>query len=442
MALAALAVLAVVGSVTHGLTLVCLAVAPLALTEEQLKEFTGILDEVKGGWERVKALPDLLKKVEDENASLRLEMGKLQKRLLNGVTSTGVRYLNGTPFVSDECAKALASLYVIAGAQQNKLEHAVRDASTRDSLIGRAAEFLGLETRAALTATDIPLPTVFIPQVVELIWKYGQFRQHATVFPLGAGTVKLPQLKAGEDAFALIAVSGNVPERKVAAQNVTFTANKIGGIIRIPTEIEEDTFIPLGQFLARYISRRFAHFEDIFGFLGDGSANYNSEYGVGPNCTLNSNQYCVQLASGKTKPSDSTIADWRNMRALANAAALVNAAYYCHPTMEALLVTFNTLNQPLIYRPAQGNQPATLDGFPIRWCGIMQPYKTSAAASAFLTVFGDLSYWYLGERLQPRVETSRDVYFATDEIGMRAIERIDVQAMAPDAMSALETAAS
>ncbi len=163
---------------------------------------------------------------------------------------------------------------------------------------------------------------------------------------------------------------------------------------------------------------------------------------MGPNCTLNSNQYCVQLASGKTKPSDSTIADWRNMRALANAAALVNAAYYCHPTMEALLVTFNTLNQPLIYRPAQGNQPATLDGFPIRWCGIMQPYKTSAAASAFLTVFGDLSYWYLGERLQPRVETSRDVYFATDEIGMPAIERIDVQAMALDAMSALETAAS
>src|SRR5260370_4575385 len=151
--LAAFALMAfsLTGSLNHSLTLVCLAVAPLALTEEQLKEFTGILDEVKGGWERVKALPDLLKKVEDENASLRLEMGKLQKRLLNGVTSTGVRYLNGTPFVSDECAKALASLYVIAGAQQNKLEHAVRDASTRDSLIGRAAEFLGPETRAALT---------------------------------------------------------------------------------------------------------------------------------------------------------------------------------------------------------------------------------------------------------------------------------------------------
>ena len=71
----------------------------------------------------------------------------------------------------------------------------------------------------------------------------------------------------------------------------------------------------------------------------------------------------------------------------------------------------------------------------------MQTYSTKAAPGAFLAVFGDLSYWYLGERGAPRVETSREVYFATDEIGMRAVERIDVQPMAPDAMSALQTAA-
>ena len=94
------------------------------------------------------------------------------------------------------------------------------------------------------------------------------------------------------------------------------------------------------------------------------------------------------------------------------------------------------------YQRATGTQPATLDGFPIRWVGVMQSYKTSAAASAYLAYFGDLSYWYLGERGQPRVETSREVYFATDEIGMRAIERIDIQPMASDAMSALQTAAS
>ena len=72
----------------------------------------------------------------------------------------------------------------------------------------------------------------------------------------------------------------------------------------------------------------------------------------------------------------------------------------------------------------------------------MHTFSTKAAAATYLAFFGDLSYWYLGERGAPRVETSREVYFATDEIGMRALERIDVEAMAPDAMSALQTAAA
>jgi len=40
------------------------------------------------------------------------------------------------------------------------------------------------------------------------------------------------------------------------------------------------------------------------------------------------------------------------------------------------------------------------------------------------------------------VETSRDVYFATDELAMRALERIDFELMAVDAVSALLTAAA
>ena len=230
---------------------------------------------------------------------------------------------------------------------------------------------------------------------------------------------------------------------------ITFTANKAGGLIRIPTEIEEDTFIQLGQFLARYIARQFAKLEDSTLFLGDGTATYASIVGVGPYCVANPT-YLQQLATGKTKPTDATINDFRAMRGKVNAAVLFNmaamgqtaAAYYMSPSMEALLSSFNTIGQPLIYRPQNGTQPATLDGFPIRWIGVSQPYSTSATPSAFLAFFGDLGYWYLGERGQPRVEVSREVFFATDELAMRALERIDVEAMAIDAMTALQTAAS
>ena len=129
---------------------------------------------------------------------------------------------------------------------------------------------------------------------------------------------------------------------------------------------------------------------------------------------------------------------------LANMAAngQTMAAYYMHPSMEALLVTFNTINNPYIYVRQSGGQPATLDGFPIRWIGSSQAYSNLAAASSFLAFFGDLSYWFLGERGAPRVEISREVFFATDELAMRALERIDVEALAVDAMSTLQTAAA
>ena len=232
--LGALALLAVVGlslqfEILHfqfAMAGLALATSPVALTPEQLEEFNSILSEIKGGWGRVKELPDLLKRVEDENAALKLEVGKLKKSQLTGATMTGVRWVNGVPFVSDDCARALSALYLISGEKQGKLKEIVQEASRRDQLLGKSAEYLGIETKAALSGSDIPLPTVYVPQVVELVWKYGQFRAHATVFPLGAGTVNLPQLKAGEDAFGIIAVSAGAGEKKVAAQNVTFTAQK------------------------------------------------------------------------------------------------------------------------------------------------------------------------------------------------------------------------
>ena len=176
-------------------------------------------------------------------------------------------------------------------------------------------------------------------------------------------------------------------------------------------------------------------------FLADGSSTYASCTGVGPYCTANPT-YLQQLAGGKTKPTDATLTDFRTMRSLINPAALVDdPAYYMHPTMESLLVTFNTIGSPLIYRPAVGSQPATLDGFPIHWVGVLQANSPVAQPSKYLAMFGSLLYWYLGERGAPRIEVSREVFFATDEIAMRALERVDVEAMGIDAMAALQTAA-
>ena len=207
--------------------------------------------------------------------------------------------------------------------------------------------------------------------------------------------------------------------------------------------MEEDTFIPIAQFLARYIGRQLAKLEDKTMFLADGTSTYAGQTGVGPYCVANPT-YLLQLASGKTKPSDATLNDFRNLRGKVSPALLsggFDPAYYLNPSFEPVLRGFNSYPSFIVYDTSNPGKP-TFDGWPVRWVGVTQPMLTTAAASAFIAFFGDLSYWFLGERGAPRVEVSREVFFATDELAMRALERIDVEAMGIDAMAALQTAAA
>jgi HK97 family phage major capsid protein len=418
------------------------------VTEGQIGDAVRIIKDFEAYTDVLKGVPERVKGLEKENDELRGQLKSLRKMGLRGM-GDGVRWIGNKAFVSDDCAAALTSVFVLScGRLENGLEHLIGDPAARERIKSHAAGILNMEVKTAMSGTEIPLPTVYVPQVIELVFKYGQARQYATVFPLGAGTVKLPRLKAGEDDFGYFGagaagMSQSITEKRVTAELVTFTANKAGGLIRIPYELEEDTFIPIGQFLARYIARQLAKLEDKTMFLADGTSTYAGQTGVGPYCVANPT-YLLQLASGKTKPSDATLNDFRNLRGKVSPALLsggFDPAYYLNPSFEPVLRGFNSYPSFIVYDTSNPGKP-TFDGWPVRWVGVMQPMLTTAAASTFINFFGDLSYWFLGERGAPRVEVSREVFFATDELAMRALERIDVEAMGIDAMAALQTAAA
>ena len=422
-----------------------------ALSPEQVEEFDDICRDLKADYPKMKGLSEKVATLEKLYEDLNGHLRKMRKSGL-GAFGGGVRWIGNQPFVTDECAQALTSVLVLDCARlKGALDSMVPDESARQRIISLAASNLGMETRTALTTTEIPVPTIYVPQIIELVFKYGQARQFATVFPLGSGTVKLPRLKAGEDDFGYLgvgtaAMSQPVPERRVTAELVTFTANKAGGLIRIPYELEEDTFIPIGQFLARYIARQLAKLEDKTLFLADGTAGYANQTGIGAYCVANP-AYLLVSDAGKTKVSDITLDQLRAVRGKVNAAVLANmaatggtsAAYYFHPSMEPMLRSFNKYPNFVIFTNENGKP--MFDGWPVRWIGVGAVNDGSAQASAFVTFFGDLSYWYLGERGAVRVEVSKEVFFATDEIAMRALERIDVEAMAVDAMATIQLAA-
>jgi HK97 family phage major capsid protein len=225
---------------------------------------------------------------------------------------------------------------------------------------------------------------------------------------------------------------------------VTFASlesHKIGGIVRLPREIDEQSIVPMGQFLARYGAVEFARAEDVWGFLADGTPGYENVRGVVQICRDNTKT--VVLAATKTKPSDATLDDFRLLRTKVNKAALNGriSAYYLDSTWETRLPSFRTAAEPNVYQRLPDGS-AMLDGYPVVWTDVMTPYGTSAAADLPLAVFGALSFWWMGEHGTPRFDTSEHVWFANDQLAVRFIEEIDFDYAAVDAAATLLTAAA
>lgn len=330
--------------------------------------------------------------------------------------------------VSEECARFLGAIGISRGLLKGHIQDNVSRAK------GLAEEVLG---KAALTTTDIPLPTEFGSEVVELVYKFGQARKVGTVFPLPAGAVKLPKLTT-DPVFGLIAMSAAIAQKSPQFDWVTFNAEKWGGLIILPNEIGEDSIVAVGQFIARYAARNMAKIEDVVFFTADGTATYDSLQGLTK--SVDTDGKIVTMAATKTKYSDATLANLRALRATVDGAALASSKYYLHITFEQHLSGLNTAgDKPYI---ANGVNGASLDGFPIEWVDVLPPYSTAANVSSVFALFGDASYEYLGTRGGMRFDTSDAPGFANDQLYIRALERFTIGKMATGCMGGLKTAAS
>lgn len=408
----------------------------MVIDEKQLKELTDNIMEVKTALEAGGKKNDLLLEKlgisEKTIETMRSELNELRRMSLTARAQTSS--LRPGQVVTDECAEWLACTFINELNKKEKLDGNVQ----REALMARVNKVLQIQARAAVGTGDIPLPVDYSGQIVELVWKYGQARQFGTVYPMSTITLKLPKLTTSP-AFALIAASGAVGEKVPQIGFVTFTADKWGGIVRYPTEIDMDSIVPLGQFLARYVAREMAKIEDNTFWAADGSGTYGGRSGL--LLTQVTAGYKIVTSSGNTSPSQITLANLRNLRTKVTSAALAGSAYYMNLTMESLLVSFNTSATVVPYI-ANGLKGPTLDGFPVRWVDVLPVNTTSATVSANQVGFGDASYHYLGVRSGLRVDLSREVYFATDEWGLRALEQFDAQLMATNPFSTLALAAS
>jgi len=404
---------------------------------EQTQESHGLLTEIKTGWSGVSVLPAEVKTLREGSDKMAMELKDVRRQL-------AARYSAPTPHrrgaVSDDCARHLASTFIVHCERSDKLNALCSVPAQRDTLMAFARDTLNLSTRTALSTSDIPLPTHYSGEIRELISDFGVVRRWMSPYPIGMGTAR-PARMGTRPAFGSIAMSAAFGEKSPTVTFASLESHKIGGIVRLPREIDEQSIVSMGQFLARYGAIEFARAEDSWGFNADGGGSFESVKGVVQ--IARENAKTVVLASTKTKPSDATLADFRTLRTKVNKAALNGrlSAYYLDSTWETALPGFRTTAEPNVYQRLPDGS-AILDGYPIIWTDVLTPYGTSAAADSAIAVFGAMSFWWMGEHGSPRIDTSEHVWFANDQLAVRFIEEIDFDYAAVDATAAMITAAS
>lgn len=409
------------------------AVGP-EVPQEQLTELQSVIGEIRGAWSSISVLPAEFKTLKDGADKLAGDLRDVRRSLLSRSSSHAPRPQGQ---VSDACASHLAAQFIVQCERSDKLEALSSVSGQRDALLGFARNALNLTTRAALTTTDINLPTQYGGEIRELISDFGVVRRRMSPYPIGMGAAR-PARMGTRPAFGSIAMSSLIDEKSPTVSFASLESHKIGGIVRLPRELDEQSIVAMGQFLARYGAVEFARAEDTWGFLATGSSTYETVKGIvqiarDHDCT-------VILPAGKTKPSDATLEDFRALRAMVNKAALNGrlSAYYLDTTWETRLPAFRTQAEPNVYQRLPDGS-AMLDGYPIVWTDVLTPYGTAAAADQPLAVFGALSFWWMGEHGHPRIDPSEHVWFANDQLAIRFIEEIDFDYAATDATAALLT---
>jgi HK97 family phage major capsid protein len=404
---------------------------------EQASEVQGLLNEIKAGWSAVSGLPGEVKALREGSDKFAADLKEV-RRVLAGRAGPVARRRRGC--VSDECARHLAAQFILHCERSDKLDALCSVAAQRDALLTQAREALNLTRRDALTTAEIPLPVHYTGEIRELISEFGVVRSRMASYPIGMGTAR-PARMGTRPAFGSIAMSDPFPEKAPTVTFASLESHKLGGIVRLPREIDEQSVVAMGQFLARYGAVEFARAEDTWGFLADGSEDFEGIKGVVEVAT--GGGHVVTLGSGKASAADATLEDFRALRRKVNKAALNGrlSAYYLDTTWETALAGFKTQAEPNVYQRLPDGS-AILDGYPIVWTDVLEPFSTDDAPGKPLAVFGALSFWWMGEHGTPRIDTSEHVWFANDQLAVRFIEEIDFDYCAADATAALVAAAS
>lgn len=289
----------------------------------------------------------------------------------------------------------------------------------------------GVDTnfRGALKESDNSLGGFLVPQemersIIALREERGVLRREAMVVPMASDTLHMPRRSSGVTAYWTGELS-EITASNPTLDNVELTVKKLAALVRMSSEVNEDTVISLADFVTAEIAYAFADKEDLAGFNGDASATYGGIVGI-KNALAAGSEY--EAVAGNTAFSTLDLADFESMLGKLPLYAMQNAKWYI--SRAGWAASMQRLADAAGGNTTQnimgGVGPSFL-GFPVVWVQVMNSTLDAQVSTEGLCYFGDLRQGIkLGTRRGMSLAVSNDRYFETDEIGIKATQRLDI----------------
>jgi len=278
------------------------------------------------------------------------------------------------------------------------------------------------------------VPDELVAAIIDLRENYGVFRRYARTYPMMSDVLSVPRQTGGLTTY-FPSEGGTLTTSDSQFDQVKLVAKKLAAAAKVSSELEEDSIINIVDRFAVDVAKAFGQTEDQCGFLGDGTATYGGMVGVNvqildvDGAGTNSAGAVAAATAAHDTFGEIDITDLSGVLAKVPEYAMMgDPAWYCSQTAWALVFQRLAVSQggATAAEAVAGVQKQFL-GYPVRISQVMPSGAATDYTGAVMLLFGDLSMaCAFGDRRSVRLQRANELYAATDQIGLFATERIDI----------------
>ena len=273
------------------------------------------------------------------------------------------------------------------------------------------------------------VPDEFERTLVDGLSENNIFRTLAHVIQTTSGDRKIPVV-ASHGSASWVDEEGAYKESDEAFSQITIGAYKLGTMIKVSEELLNDSIFDIQSYLATEFARRIGNAEEEAFITGNGTGK--------PTGFLSSAELGVTAAGDKAITADELIDLYHSLAVPYRG----KAVWMLNDSTVQFIRKLKDNNGQYLWQPAlrDGDVPTIL-GRPY----FTSAYMPEAAAGAKTVIFGDLNYYWIGDRQGITFKRLNELFAGNGQVGFLASKRLDGKTVLPEAIKVLQqksTAAS